>query len=201
MIYKYAIIGAGYALALTFFWLFLDAREDLAAERVQCNADKLATAQESSEIARKAQKESDDRRIAELARRAERAERAAAVQAEEVEASKQGQAELSAELERLKLESFDDDDAEESIADSGACLNTYLPIRPYRLLYAQNRGEAGARPGNRGGPGARPGQIPASAWADFAPVTFGDALDYWREDRARVMRCEADKLAIRELMP
>lgn len=196
MIYKYAIIGAGYALALTFFWLFLDAREDLAAERVQCNADKLATAQESSEIARKAQKESDDRRIAELARQRDAAERAAAIAAEGLAEEQQGKAELAAELKQLELDAFDED-----LPDSNACLNVFVPAGPYRLLYAQNRVGPGAGGDGEGSADTDPGALSEGNAAGFAAVTFGDTLAYWRDDRGALIACNADKRAIRELNP
>ena len=63
--------GAGYALALVAGALFLDAREDLAAERERCNSDKLAAIAEAERVTRETVEVWARQREAQLAHRLE----------------------------------------------------------------------------------------------------------------------------------
>jgi hypothetical protein len=67
---------AGWPLAALIFYFYLGARDQIVEERESCNADKLTSALESSELARTALQEAAERRFAELEALALSADRA-----------------------------------------------------------------------------------------------------------------------------
>lgn len=200
-IQKYLIAILATALALVFVgglfttWRWHSVSGQLAAQVESCNADKLASAQEASEIARKAQADADSTRIAELARRLEVSEQARDIAEHGRDAEKAGKAELEARIDELEKESFDEDD----IPDSGACLNAFMLYDNYRLLYAQSCGETSDSGSGQGEDGSCTGTLSEGKSFSFAPITYGDAIKLWRDDRGSLIACNADKRAIRAL--
>lgn len=75
----------GYGIAVIFFWLWIEAREDVATEVLACNASKLAEALESERVVRAAEKAASERERKRLQTALENAERAAEI-AREAEA-------------------------------------------------------------------------------------------------------------------
>ena len=70
---------AGWPLAALVFWLWLGARDDLAAEVERCNADKLESIANAEAITRSALENAHSEQLAELARQVAAAERARAI--------------------------------------------------------------------------------------------------------------------------
>lgn len=106
---------AGWPLAAAIFVLWLDARDDLAAEIERCNADKLASIAEAERIVRTASKEAYEARLAELTRRAAKANEAREI----AERAAQEARERTIETRTIVREI--------ASADPEGCLNQPLP--------------------------------------------------------------------------
>ncbi len=70
-----ATVG-GWVAAGVFCWLWIGAKEDLAAEIERCNTDKVSAIAMAEDIARQAEREAAGRRLADLEQRIDDAEKA-----------------------------------------------------------------------------------------------------------------------------
>ena len=188
-------LAASLVLVLLLFNAWQGAKDDLAEQRAQCNADKLEAIAEAERITREATQAAAEQRIAVAA--AAHAREVAALEAEldkSVQAEKR-QAVRNQELRRQAEEAFNADD----IPDSDACLNAFITSRALRcVLHARDQGEAGA--GALRGPdvcadpegadGVHPG---------FSNVTYLDALLYWGSDRDAAIRLNQRLAEIRRI--
>lgn len=186
-------VAAG--LAAVFFWLFLDAREDVAAAVERCNAQKLSAVAEAEKIARTAAERAAAAKLAQL--EAQMAQETAAVDQEREKraVAEAVAAERQDELDRLAQEAFDEDE----LPDSDACLNAFVTSRALRcVLHARDSGEAGAGGGGDNGvcadPGGTDGMHPG-----FSNVTYLDALQYWGGDRDAAIRLNGRLAAIEKI--
>jgi hypothetical protein len=73
---------AGWPLAALCFWLWLGARDDVAAEIERCNTDKAEAIARAEEIVREAEREAADAAIADLRQLVVEAEKAREIAAE-----------------------------------------------------------------------------------------------------------------------
>ena len=94
-------------------WLYLGARDDLAAELERCNADKLAAVVEAEKVAREATEAAMAVRIAELARQA-------ALERSAREIAERARAEAEARPERVRT-------VIRRVADVDACISADVP--------------------------------------------------------------------------
>ena len=104
---------AGWPLAVLLFFLWLDGRENLAAEVERCNADKMAAVAEAEAITRQATEANLQARLTELAEIAERERHARAI-AEEARAIAESRPVEVREIIRR-------------VADANACMDTDIP--------------------------------------------------------------------------
>ena len=175
-------------------WLWLEARENLAAERVQCNADKLQSVAEARQIAAEATQRAADARIAAMEARHQDTVHALQIAAEEAREADEELADAAVRIRELELEAEFD---EEDLPDSGECLNVFVPAR---VLYAENCGETGAAGDNGGEVCADPGSLNAVD-ETFATITYGDAMKLWKQDRTSLQQCGANLDAVKTLQP
>lgn len=95
---------AGWPLAAILGWMWLEAREDLAAEKERCNADKLSAIVEAEKITREAQERAFGQRIAQLERIADQREVARRI-AEEARIEAENRPEkVRTVIERVRLQ-------------------------------------------------------------------------------------------------
>jgi hypothetical protein len=106
---------AGWPLAALIFWFYLGARDQVIEERESCNADKLTTALESSELARTAIHEAAERRFAELEALAKDADNARRI----AEAAR-----LEAESRPAQIRTI-----VREVASVDACIDSPVPVR------------------------------------------------------------------------
>ena len=118
----HVIGGLSLAANLTLGWLWLEAREDLAAEIERCNADKLSAIAEAERITRTTQERAFGERIAQLERIAdqrENARRIAETAARDAQEAVEG---TQRRIDRLMQEARN-----APPADPVACLNAAVP--------------------------------------------------------------------------
>ena len=106
---------AGWPIAVLMFWFWLGARDQVIEERESCNADKLTSALESSELARTAMQKAAERRFEELEQLAYQADTARRI----------------AELARIEAESRPAQirTVVREVASVDACIDSRVPDR------------------------------------------------------------------------
>ena len=104
---------SGYLAAAVLFWLWTEAREDLAAQIESCNGDKLRAVAEAEQVARQAEREAAAQTVAELVRMNEQTERARHVAL---------QAALAAESRPAEVR-----EVIRHVTDSSGCLRSPVP--------------------------------------------------------------------------
>lgn len=114
------VAAPGYVAAVVLGWLWLEARDDLAAEIADCNASKLTAIAEAETIAREAERRAFSERIAQLERNA-----IAAENARQIAEDAAREAESRPPVVREVIQRF---------IDTDACIDTPIPDDIVRSL-------------------------------------------------------------------
>ena len=107
------LVIAFVATSVLFFFLWLDSRENLAAEMERCNADKMAAVAAAEEITRAAQAANYEARLTQLAEIADRERRARELADDAREIAESRPVEVREVIRR--------------VADANACITTVMP--------------------------------------------------------------------------
>lgn len=185
---------APWAGCAVLMWLWLGARDDVAAAVGECNADKMAAVAQAESEVRQALEAAHARELAALEQRQQAKDREIQrlnARAEQLAATT---ASHEATIDRLTEELFDDD-----LPDSGACLSAFmLRASVDGLLHTESCGEASAGGSGDDEAGADSGGTDAGASA-FADITYSDAVKIWQRDRRNLALANCQLRSIRNL--
>ena len=186
-------------LAIVCFNLWQGAKEDLASEIAQCNAEHLQAALDAEIATRATQEAAAARDAAEHARIVESQLKALSRATEAAETADSALVEHEKTIARLEMEADEDE-----IPDSRACLNVYMPRPAVQWLCRQ--GEAGGGSGAGGGAGSGAACSDTGGFdtadlinSDFAAITFGGAITRWGQDRRNIVEANGRLAAIEKL--
>lgn len=119
----HVIGGLSLVANITLGWLWLEAREDLAAEIERCNADKLSAVAQAERITRTTQERAFEERIAQLERIADQRENARRIAETAARGAQEALEGTERRIDRLMQEARD-----APPADPVACLNAEVPL-------------------------------------------------------------------------
>lgn len=191
---SFKVAAVSLAANALFCWLWLDARDDVAAAVAECNTEKLTAINKRERAVRKELESIHADELAERDAQIAELDRHVNILLDQREFMAEAANRHQSTLMQLTVEHFDED-----IPDSGACLSVFVLNRS---LAGMLESESCAGSGDSKGDGDALHANTRGHDADqphFSDITYGDALVLWDRDRRAAVSSNCQLNSIREI--